>query len=131
MLNEIKINTSNKNELIDITSKIQKIISSSKINSGICIIYVPHTTAGLIINENADPDVKTDLLNAFEKLVPKINFLHSEGNSAAHLKSSLVGKEKTLIIEKNNLLLGTWDGIYFTEFDGPRNRKIFVKLIKD
>jgi secondary thiamine-phosphate synthase enzyme len=97
----------------------------------LCVLYVPHTTAGLIIQENADPAVKEDLLNSLEELVPKINFKHMEGNSDAHLKSTLVGKEKTLIIENNSLLLGTWDGIYFAEFDGPRTRKIFVKLISD
>jgi secondary thiamine-phosphate synthase enzyme len=131
MLKEINVKTNSRNELIDITEQIQQIVSESKISSGLCVLYTPHTTAGLIINENADPDVQKDLLNALEELVPKINFKHSEGNSDAHLKSTLVGKEKNLIIEKSSLLLGTWDGIYFAEFDGPRNRKVFVKLFSD
>ncbi|MFA5763268.1 MAG: secondary thiamine-phosphate synthase enzyme YjbQ [archaeon] len=126
----IQIKTNKRNELIDITSKIQKIILESKISSGACILYIPHTTAGIIINENADPDVKTDLLAALGAMVPKINFLHGEGNSDSHLKSLICGKEKILIVENNTLVLGTWDGIYFAEFDGPRNRKVFVKLIE-
>lgn len=131
LLKEIKIKSKERNELIDITNQIEKIISESKTKSGICVLYTPHTTAGIIINENADPDVKTDLINALEKIVPKINYLHSEGNSDAHLKSILVGKEKTLIIENEELVLGMWDGIYFCEFDGPRERKIIIKIIKE
>ena len=128
MLKEILITTKKRNELIDITDKIQKIVSESGTCSGSCFLYCPHTTAGLIINENADPNVGKDLLEALEKMVPKMNFLHSEGNSDAHLKSALVGKEKTLLIEENDLVLGQWDAIYFAEFDGPRQRKVFVKL---
>jgi secondary thiamine-phosphate synthase enzyme len=129
-MDEINLKSTKRNELIDITSKLQKIVSESKISSGICVIYTPHTTAGIIINENADPDVKTDLLAALEQMVPKINFLHGEGNSDSHLKSLLCGKEKTLIIENNVLVLGTWEGIYFADFDGPRDRRVFVKLIE-
>lgn len=129
MFFQINIDTTKRNELIEITSKIQKLVFDSKIKSGICVIYVPHTTAGLIINENADPDVKTDLLNSLEKLVPRIKFLHVEGNSDSHLKSIIVGKEKTIIIENNELVLGVWDGLFFCEFDGPRKRKVFLKLI--
>ena len=124
------ITTNKRNELIDITSQIKEIISNSKIQSGICVLYTPHTTAGIIINENADPDVKTDLLNALEQMVPKIDFKHCEGNSDSHLKSLICGKGKTLIIENGELVLGTWDSIYFAEFDGPRNRKVFVKIQK-
>jgi secondary thiamine-phosphate synthase enzyme len=131
MLKEISVESKERNQLIDITDKVQAIISESKVSSGICVLYVPHTTAGIIINENADPDVKTDLLNALEKMVPKINFQHSEGNSDSHLKSALVGKEKTLIIKNSELLLGTWDSIYFMEADGPRRRKVYVKLLSD
>jgi len=131
MLKEIKVTSTKRNELIEITSLVQKFISESKIISGICVLYTPHTTAGIIINENADPDVKTDLLNALKNLVPKIDFLHAEGNSDSHLKSLLCGKEKTLIIQDSQLLLGTWDGIFLAEFDGPRVRKVFVKLFKN
>jgi secondary thiamine-phosphate synthase enzyme len=129
-MDEINLKSTKRNELIDITSKLQKIVSESKISSGICVIYTPHTTAGIIINENADSDVKKDLLAALEQMVPKINFLHGEGNSDSHLKSLICGKEKTLIIENVSLKLGTWDSIYFMEADGPRVRKVFVKIIK-
>lgn len=131
MLKKINLKTTKRNELIDITNEVQEIIKESKIKSGVCVIYNPHTTAGIVINENADPDVKIDLLNALEKLVPKINFFHAEGNSDSHLKSMIAGKEKTLIIENNELILGTWDGIFFAEFDGPRNRQLVIKLISD
>jgi secondary thiamine-phosphate synthase enzyme len=130
LLKEIKIKSNLKNEFIDITEQINIFIKESKFNSGLCTIYCPHTTAGITVNENADPDVKKDLLNAFEEIVPKINFDHVEGNSDSHLKALLTGTEKTFIIENNSLILGQWQSIYFTEFDGPRNRKVFVKLIK-
>ena len=130
MFKEIKILTRDRNELIDITEKVEKVVNESGINTGICVVYVPHTTAGIIINENADPDVKTDLLAALDKMVPKIKFLHDEGNSDSHLKSLLCGKEKSLIVEKGSLKIGTWDGIYFAEFDGPRNRNIYVKIVE-
>jgi secondary thiamine-phosphate synthase enzyme len=130
LLKEIKIKSNLKNEFIDITEQINIFIKESKFNSGLCTIYCPHTTAGITVNENADPDVKKDLLNAFEEIVPKTNFDHVEGNSDSHLKALLTGTEKTFIIENNSLILGQWQSIYFTEFDGPRNRKVFVKLIK-
>ncbi len=130
MLKSFEVKTSSRNELVEITDKIKEIVINSKVKSGICAVYNPHTTAGILINENADPDVASDINNALEKLVPNINFAHLEGNSDSHLKSILVGKEKTLIIENNELVLGTWDGIFFTEFDGPRNRKVFVKIIE-
>jgi secondary thiamine-phosphate synthase enzyme len=130
LLKEIKIKSNLKNEFIDITEQINIFIKESKFNSGLCTIYCPHTTAGITVNENADPDVKKDLLNALEEIVPKINFDHVEGNSDSHLKALLTGTEKTFIIENNSLILGQWQSIYFTEFDGPRNRKVFVKLIK-
>lgn len=131
MIEEVCVKSNKKNELINITSQIQKIVFEKRINSGFCILYVPHTTAGLIINENADPNVKIDLLNSLEKLVPKINFKHLEGNSDAHLKTLLCGKEKILLIKDSKLVLGIWDGIFLGEFDGPRNRVVFVKLFKD
>jgi secondary thiamine-phosphate synthase enzyme len=131
MLKEISVESKERNEMIDITEEIKSIILESKVFSGICVLYTPHTTAGIIINENADPDVKNDLLNALEKMVPNINFQHSEGNSDSHLKSALVGKDKTLIIKNSELVLGTWDSIYFMEADGPRRRKVFVKILAD
>ena len=131
MLKEIPIKTSVRNELIDITSKIQAFVKESKIENGLCVVYCPHTTAGITVNENADPDVKEDLLLALEKIVPNVQFKHSEGNSDSHLKALITGTEKTFIIEKGNIVLGTWQGIMFLEADGPRNRKIIVKIIKD
>ena len=122
--------TTKRNELIDITSQVQEVVIASGFETGICVVYAPHTTAGVIINENADPDVKTDLLDALEKMIPKINFKHAEGNSDAHLKSLLCGKEKTIIVEKSSLKLGTWDAIYFMEADGPRERKVYVKVVE-
>ena len=126
----IKIKTSIKEEIVDITSKIQKLVIDSNVKSGICIIYSPHTTAGITINENYDPDVKDDILLSLNNIVKELNFKHSEGNSSSHIKTSLIGKTQNLIIENGELLLGTWDGIYFCEFDGARDRKIFVKIIE-
>jgi secondary thiamine-phosphate synthase enzyme len=128
MFKEINIRTNKKNELIDITSKVQEVVNISNVGSGLCVVYVPHTTAGIIINENADPDVGTDLLNALEEMVPKIKFKHVEGNSDAHLKSLICGKDKTMVVENSFLKLGQWDGLFFAEFDGPKERKVFVKV---
>lgn len=114
----------------DITSMIYDAVQTTQISSGICIIYTPHTTAAITINENADPDVQRDLTFALNKTYPdRPEFRHMEGNSAAHLKSSVIGCSETVIIDKGRLLLGTWQGIYFCEFDGPRTRKFYVKLI--
>ena len=131
MLKEIPIKTSVRNELIDITSEVQSVVSESKLENGLCIVYCPHTTAGITVNENADPDVKKDLLLALEKIVPDVEFKHSEGNSDSHLKSSLIGTEKSFIIENNKLVLGTWQSIMFFEADGPRKRKVHVKILSD
>ena len=130
MFKQIELKTTKRNELVDITSKVEAVANASGIYAGICVVYVPHTTAGIIINENADPDVQTDLLDALEKMIPKINFKHAEGNSDSHLKSLICGKEKTLIVEKSSLKLGAWDSVYFMEADGPRERKVYVKIIE-
>ncbi len=130
MLIEFKVKTSKRNELVNITSRIEKIVSDSKIKSGFCIVYCSHTTAGIIVNENSDPDVVSDLLGALEKMVPNINFKHAEGNSDAHLKSTLVGCEEHFIVENNKLVLGIWQAIYFMEADGPRERSVFVKVLE-
>ncbi len=115
----------------NITSYVRQAVIESGISNGIAIVYCPHTTAGVTINENADPDVVTDLLYALDKTYPeRPQFRHSEGNSAAHLKASCIGSSVTVIIEDGVLLLGTWRGIYFTEFDGPRNRRFSVKILK-
>lgn len=115
----------------NITSYVRQAVIESGISNGIAVVYCPHTTAGVTINENADPDVVTDLLYALDKTYPdRPQFRHSEGNSAAHLKASCIGSSVTVIIEDGVLLLGTWQGIYFTEFDGPRNRRFSVKILK-
>lgn len=132
MIFSLEVATTKKTQFIDITSKIEDIAAGSKASSGLCYIFVPHTTAGLTINENADPDVVKDILTHTSKMVPEnAGFLHAEGNSAAHIKASLFGFAQTIIIENSKLLLGTWQGIYFAEFDGPRNRKVIVKIVAD
>ena len=114
---------------IDITGQVRKIVASGNVQNGLCQIFVPHTTAGVTINENADPDVVTDMLAALGKMVPDLHYRHSEGNSPAHVKSSLVGCSLTVPITEGRLCLGTWQGIYFCEFDGPRTRKVWVNLV--
>ncbi|WP_028950626.1 secondary thiamine-phosphate synthase enzyme YjbQ [Sulfurihydrogenibium subterraneum] len=131
MLYRISIKTSSHTDFIDITSKVREIVRQSKVEEGLCVIYVPHTTAGVFINENADPDVVYDVKNHLEKLVPWINnYKHLEGNAAAHIKSILTGNSISIIIDKGDLLLGTWQGIFFAEFDGPRSRNVFIKIIE-
>lgn len=131
-MEKIEIQTTKRCEAIDITSSIQKIISGSSIKNGVCIVFVPHTTAAIIINENADPSVMKDLLNHLEKVVPMNgNFAHIEGNSNAHIKASFIGSNRDIIIENSSLKLGTWQGIFFLEFDGPRKREIFVEIVKN
>jgi len=116
----------------NITAKVREAVSESGVSEGIAVVHCPHTTAGITINENADPDVVHDLLIGLDKAFPdRPEFLHGEGNSAAHLKSSTVGPSLTVIIEDGKLVLGTWQGIYFCEFDPPRSRKYFVKVLSD
>ena len=116
-------------ELIDITSHVQNIVKRSGIKEGVCYVYVPHTTAAVTINENADPNVINDIQNYLNKLVPFDGpYSHAEGNSDAHIKTSLVGCSKIIVVTNGGLLLGTWQGIFFCEFDGPRNRKVHIKV---
>ena len=118
-------------QMLDITAQVRKAVADSGIKDGICVVFVPHTTAAVTINENADPDVQTDFMKEINKIVPwNDGYLHSEGNSAAHLKASMMGFSETLIIERGQLLLGTWQGIYFLEYDGPRNRRVYVKVME-
>lgn len=129
-MHELNIKSRLRNELIDITSEISEYISASGIKDGLCIVYTPHTTAAVTINENADPDVPSDIVSALSKIFPvNMDFRHNEGNSDAHLKSSLVGCSELFIIQNSRPLLGTWQGIFFCEFDGPRNRKVFIKML--
>ena len=131
MIKQLNVKTSSRVELVDITHLIQSSVKESKVKSGICSIYVPHTTAGVTINENADPSVKSDIIKELNKVIPfDDNYSHLEGNAAAHIKSTLVGASETIIIENGTLLLGTWQGIFFCEFDGPRSRKLIVKIIQ-
>ena len=127
---EIEINTTDQVQFIDITQKIREALDEKEIKNGICTVFVPHTTAAVTINENADPDVSTDMIKEINKIVPfSDNYRHFEGNSAAHLKSSIIGVSEIVIIEDGDLKLGRWQGIYFCEFDGPRKRKIWIKII--
>lgn len=130
MLKTFNLKTGNEG-LYNITSYVRQALNESGVNEGIAVIFCPHTTAAITINENSDPDVQTDLIFALNKTFPdRPEFRHCEGNSHAHMKSSCVGASETVIIHDGNLMLGTWQGIYFAEFDGPRNRKFFVKIIK-
>jgi secondary thiamine-phosphate synthase enzyme len=126
----IEVRTERHTEFVDITSRVRRIVAESGISEGICVLYVPHTTAALLINENADPTVVQDVASKLEKMVPwEENYLHPEGNSAAHIKTSLMQTSHIILVEGGKLLLGTWQGVFFCEFDGPRQREVFVKLI--
>ena len=128
-MTQIDVKTHAKNELIDITSSVNNTVINSGVKNGFCLIYVPHTTAGITINENADPSVKSDILMSLRDIVPDtLAYSHMEGNSPGHVKSSLVGCSANVLINDGGLVLGTWQGIFFCEFDGPRNRKVFVKV---
>ncbi len=132
MLKYLEVVTQKRTHFEDITDAIQEIVDESGIKNGICYLYVPHTTAGIFINENADPDVKWDIEQTLEKLIPWENqYKHIEGNAAAHIKSVLVGTNTFVPIKDGKLMLGTWQGIFFAEFDGPRDRKVIVKIIPD
>ena len=125
----IAIKSVSSEEFIDITEQVKAAVSELKVSEGLCCIYTPHTTAALTINENADPSVKQDILTGLRSLnIENLNYLHGEGNSAAHIKSSLVGVSEMVIVEDGRLQLGTWQGIYFCEFDGPRNRKVYLSV---
>ncbi len=129
-MEEIKIRSLEHFEFIDVTSKIQDIVRKSGKKEGMCYLYVPHTTAAITINENADPAVKNDIISTFQKIVPwNWDYTHLEGNSAAHILSTVVGVSIAIPISKNELVLGVWQGIYFCEFDGPRNRRLIVSIV--
>lgn len=129
-MKEITVQTHSRFEMIDITAAVQKAVREEKIDSGIGLIYTPHTTAAVTINENADPDVPRDILEALDRTIPlSAHYRHGEGNSAAHVKSSLVGASEMVIIENGSLVLGTWQSIFFCEFDGPRTRKVIIKFL--
>lgn len=126
------VKTSQRNEIVDMTGRVRKVVRQMGMRHGMAIIYVPHTTAAVTINENADPDVKHDMLAKLSALIPKNEsyYAHGEGNSDSHVKTALVGNSATVLVEDGDLVLGTWQGIYFCEFDGPRNRQIMVKVVE-
>jgi len=129
-MKEINVRTNSRTEMIDITSLVQAAVEERKVKSGICVIFTPHTTAAVTINENADPDVPIDIISALERAFPQnANYRHAEGNSPAHAKSSLVGASELVLIEDGRIVLGVWQSIFFCEFDGPRSRKIFLSII--
>ena len=131
MIQTFQVRTSTQTEFVDITPSVQEAVKKTGVEDGICIVFIPHTTAAVTINENADPSVVHDIVMELNKIVPfKDTYRHMEGNSPAHIKASLVGCSEIIIVESGKLVLGTWQGIFFCEFDGPRNRKVHVKVTK-
>lgn len=129
MTRKITIRTASRIQFLDITRQVQDAVEASGVRDGLCTVYVPHTTAGVTINENADPDVQRDIIETLERLVPRsAGYRHTEGNADSHVKASLMGFSTTVIIEDGRLLLGTWQGIFFCEFDGPRTRQVYVRI---
>lgn len=129
-MEKISIQTRRRIDFIEITSQIEEIVKNKNVKSGVCFIFVPHTTCGLTINENADPSVKKDIIEKLNEIIPENdNYFHTEGNSDSHIKSSIIGQFLTVFIEDNSLQLGTWQGIYLCEFDGPRTRQVWIRII--
>ena len=126
-----EVRTRSTEDVVDITSEVQSRVRDAGLGSGVCVVYVPHTTAAVWINENADPDVPRDILYAFRGFVPSAGYHHAEGNSPAHVRSVMVGESVTIPVEDGRLMLGRWQGIQFGEFDGPRNRQVWIQAIAD
>ncbi len=127
----LRVKTGRRTQLVDVTDAVTRVVAGAGVVSGICYVYVPHTTAGVMINEHFDPDVATDLEGVFEKLVPRAGaYRHAEGNSDSHAKAVMTGASQIIFVEEGKLLLGQWQGIFFCEFDGPRERKMWVKVMK-
>ena len=128
----LRVKTGRRTQLVDVTDLVEKAVAKAGVASGLCHVFVPHTTAGVIINEHFDPDVATDLEGVFERLVPRSGpYRHAEGNSDSHAKAVLTGASQVIFVEKGKLVLGQWQGVFFCEFDGPRERKIWVKVVGD
>ncbi|MCS7262865.1 MAG: secondary thiamine-phosphate synthase enzyme YjbQ [Aquificaceae bacterium] len=128
----IKVKTGEGTSFVNITGQVRQVVRTSGVKSGICLVYVPHTTACVFINEGADPDVMKDIAYALEKVIPwRDRYAHAEGNSAAHIRSALIGNSRVVPIEEGDLLLGTWEAIFLAEFDGPRERKVVIKVLKE
>ncbi|MGC1617154.1 MAG: secondary thiamine-phosphate synthase enzyme YjbQ [Candidatus Acidiferrum sp.] len=128
----LRVKTARRTQLVDVTSEVERAVEKLGVASGVCYLYVPHTTAGVMINEHFDPDVATDLEGVFERLVPRSGpYRHAEGNSDSHAKAVLTGSSQMIFVEEGKLVLGQWQGVFFCEFDGPRERKIWVKMIRE
>ena len=128
----LRVKTGRRTQLVDVTEEVARVVKMSRVKSGVCYVYVPHTTAGVAINEHADPDVATDLEGVFDRLIPYSGpYRHSEGNSDSHAKGVLAGTSQVIFVEDGKLMLGRWQGIFLCEFDGPRERKIFVKVVPE
>jgi secondary thiamine-phosphate synthase enzyme len=128
----LRVKTGRRTQLLDVTEAVERVVAESGVVTGVCYVYVPHTTAGVMINEHADPDVASDLEGVFDRLVPhKGPYRHAEGNTDSHAKAVLVGASQVIFVEKNKLALGRWQGIFFCEFDGPRERQLRVKVVAD
>ncbi len=127
-----KLRSTSRSQMIDVTGQVQGCVTDAGIRDGLCVVYVPHTTAGVTINEGADPSVCSDILQILDRLVPEDDgYRHAEGNSDSHLKTSMIGTSATLVVEEGRLVLGTWQRVFFCEFDGPRTRRVQVKLISE
>ena len=132
MIKQLRVKTNSRTELVDITPGIQRLVAESGIRSGVCHLYVPHTTSAVTINENSDPNVGRDILKELNKVIPfEDHYGHSEGNSAAHIKASIIGVSQTVMVEEGRLALGTWQAVFLCEFDGPRDRRVMVKVTRD
>jgi secondary thiamine-phosphate synthase enzyme len=132
MLETVQVNTPDHAVMVDVTDLISRKVQESGVRSGLCVVYIPHTTAGIMVNEGADPAVMEDVLSTLERVVPwKNNYRHAEGNAAAHIKAILTGGSVHIIIDNGRLILGTWERIFLCEFDGPRTRKIRIKIMND
>lgn len=128
----LRVRTAQRTQFVDVTEEVKQTVEKAGVVSGVCYVYVPHTTAGVMINEHFDPDVATDLEGVFERLVPRVGpYRHSEGNSDAHAKAAMTGSSQVIFVEDGKLALGSWQGVFFCEFDGPRERKMWVKVVGD
>jgi secondary thiamine-phosphate synthase enzyme len=128
----LRIKTTRRTQFVDISHEVGQVVHDSEVQSGVCIVYVPHTTAGLAINEHADPDVASDVQGVFDRLIPHHGpYRHAEGNTDSHMKAILTGTSQTVFIDGGKLALGTWQGVFLCEFDGPRQRTVYVKVVAD